>query len=435
MLAVGLTLAVLTILSSMRDIRNALGPALAAVIVVFACGLVRGQEPWHFIFPEQRRLEIRDPSQIRPARIPDMPPPRTVDNVKADAEAQRLSLDDAIRTSLQNTDVVRILAGVTAVASGQTIYDPAIQNTQIDTARATFDPTFHLNNNFFRTGTPGAGFDESVPPRVVIGSLPSHFYDMQMGLSKNTVTGGSAALNVRATPTKDEFDVDPLNPRTPSSAELRFTQPLLQGAGVRVNMAPIVIARIDTERSFFQLKDSLQQSVRGVVEGYWSLMQARVEAWARQQQVQQGQEALEYAQASRDAGRGTAADVAQARAALANFVAARVTADANVIQREAALRNLLGLPPPGATPIVPVTPMSTARVDPNWNETLRLAEQRRPDLIELKLILEADDQRLLVAKNQALPRVDALAVYRWNGLEGRLPVGSPTRTAPGDFTE
>ncbi len=409
----------------MRDYRIAFHFAL------FSCAFLTlgppatgvSQEPWRFVLPEQRRLEIRDPAQLAKVRFPDLPAPRTVAAAEADAEPQRLSLDEAIRTALETTQVVRVLAGVTAVSSGQTIYDPAISNTQIDDARARFDPQFRLDNNFFRSDQP-------------LG-VPGHTYDMQMGLAKDTVTGGTAALNVRTTPTRDRFNVpgQPLNPRTPSSTEMSYKQPLLQGAGVAANVAPIVIARIDTERSFFQLKDSMQRMVRGVVEGYWALVQARVEAWARRQQVGQGQEAFERAQATLEAGLGTAGEVAQARSALADFRASLITAEANVLQREAALRNLLGLPPSGQPPMIPVTPMSMERLDPDWDRILGLAAEQRPDLIELKLILEADQQRLRIANNQALPRLDAVALYRWNGLEGRLPDGTFARADPNDFTE
>jgi outer membrane protein TolC len=390
-------------------------------------------------------MEIRDPSQLPRARFPDMPAPRTVTAPGSDVEPQRLSLDDAIRTALETTQVVRVLAGVTAVSSGRTIYDPAISNTQIDNARARFDPVLQLNNNFSRSDSPAGVFvpGNGSPPRVVAN--PGHQYGMTTGLTKDTVTGGTASLGVNANTSRTQQNTqvfDPtepslvgLNPQGPSSADLGYTQPLLQGAGVANNLAPIVIARIDTERSFFQLKDSLQQMVRGVAEAYWSLVQARVEAWARRQQVGQGLEAFERAQATLEAGLGTAAEVAQARASLASFRASLITAEANVLEREAALRNLLGLPPSGQPPIVPVTPMSTDRLEPDWEKTLRLAEEQRPDLIELKLIVEADQQRLRMANNQALPRLDAVAVYRWNGLEGRLPDGSFIRGNPNDFTE
>ena len=42
---------------------------------------------------------------------------------------------------------------------------------------------------------------------------------------------------------------------------------------------------------------------------------------------------------------------------------------------------------------------------------------------ELKLALEADEQRRIVAENQTLPQLDAAAGYRWNGLEGDTPRG------------
>ena len=120
----------------MTDFRTALPLALTCVVAILASpGTVDSQEPWRVVMPEQRRLEIRDPSQLPRARFPDLPAPRTVAAPGSDAEPQRLSLDDAIRTALETTQVVRVLAGVTAVSSGRTIYDPAISNTQIDDAR------------------------------------------------------------------------------------------------------------------------------------------------------------------------------------------------------------------------------------------------------------------------------------------------------------
>jgi outer membrane protein TolC len=216
--------------------------------------------------------------------------------------------------------------------------------------------------------------------------------------------------------------------------DFSLVQPLLQGAGFHVNMAPIVIARIDTERSFFQMKDSMQSMVRGVIEAYWAVVFARTDVWARQQQVQQGLEAFQYAEAQRKVGRGDIREVAQARVSLANFRAGLIAAQANLLQREAALRNILGLPPYDGSQLLPVTPPTNQRLDVDWNAILRLAEEHRPDLIELKLILEADHQRLLMARNQALPQLDLRGLYRWNGLEGRTPTRAEISTGPEDFT-
>jgi len=392
-----------------------------------------GEEFWHFIFPEQRGMEIRDPTQLPRAPLPDLPKPVTVSDAKPELKVWHLSLDEAIRTALANSEVVRVLAGAGAVSSGNTIYDPAIANTGIDAARARFDPTFQIRNTFNREEVPLGPVLRGDPPRLGIEGTRSDAYDMRLGLSKPTVTGGSLNLGVNATPQRSSAGGE-LNPRIPSSADLGLTQPLLQGAGTAANLAPIELARIDTERSFFQLKDSVQRLVQGVIQAYWALVFARTDLWARQQQVEQGQFALKRAEANLKWGRVDISDVAQARSALAGFNATLVTSGANVLQREAALRNILGLPPSDGSQIVPVTPPPKERLTVDWDDLLRTAETYRPDLIELKLILEADQQQILLARNEALPRLDASALYRWNGLEGRTPDRTLVASEAGQFT-
>ncbi|MDP3208403.1 MAG: TolC family protein, partial [Rhodoglobus sp.] len=56
-------------------------------------------------------------------------------------------------------------------------------------------------------------------------------------------------------------------------------------------------------------------------------------------------------------------------------------------------------------------------------------------MIELKLIVEADEQQLQIVRNDALPRLDAVGQYRWNGLEGVMPNGSSLSSAAGAYTD
>ena len=182
------------------------------------------------------------------------------------------------------------------------------------------------------------------------------------------------------------------------------------------------------------MKDAVQQMVRGVIQAYWDLVFARTDLWVRQQQVTQGQQALERAERLLQVGMGDMGNVAQARSSLASFRAALISAEANVLQSEATLRNILGMPPSDGRRLVPVTPPATERLDVDWGRIVDLAAQQRPDLIELKLILEADQQQLILAQNQALPRVDAVAVYTWDGLQGRTPDQALLASRPGEFT-
>jgi outer membrane protein TolC len=196
-----------------------------------------------------------------------------------------------------------------------------------------------------------------------------------------------------------------------------------------------VIARINTEQSYFRYKDSVQELVRSVIEAYWNLVQARTDVWARGIQVQQSQEAYDREKARLATGFADVGSVAQARVTYSQFRANLIAARANVLAQEGALRNLLGLPPSDGQEIIPVSAPASQRLSPEWDGLISLAEQRRPDVIELKLILEADQVRLLQAKNQALPGLDLMALYRWNGLSGTAPGGGHVRTGPGQFTD
>lgn len=415
--------------------------SLGAILACLACfhGHVRAlhaQSLPGWLFPERKCLEIRDPSQLVQAQMPAVPDPRTVAPPDEKPEPWQMSLDTAIRIALSNSEVVRVLAGTSATSSGRTVYDPAVTNTEVDRARAVFDPTIGLGNEWDRTETP-VGVRNAAGTATRIDGEGIDQYTMGLDAAKTTVTGGTARLQVGANPWRTNeigFGRPPLNPRTAASVDLSYTQPLFQGGGRRVNLAPIMIARIETERSFYQLRESVQRLVRGVVEAYWALVFARTDAWARQQQVEQAQWAYDLAEARFRKGLGDAGDRAQARSTLANFRAQLVTARGNLLDREAALRNILGIPPSDGREIVPVTPPQKAWFEVDWPSVMQMAGQFRNDLIERKLILEASEQELLIARNQAFPSVDAKALYRWDHLEGRGIDDAWVAAEPGRFT-
>jgi outer membrane protein TolC len=273
-------------------------------------------------------------------------------------------------------------------------------------------------------------------PPTIFTSTPVDNYRGEVALTKTNVLGGQWSVDYTATPTRiPEPGPFPLNPQTPTSLTLNYTQPLLQGAGFRFNTAPIVIARLNTEQSFFQYKDSVQDLVRGVIEGYWNLVEARVNVWARKIQVQQSKEAYERERARLQTGFSDIGTVSQARVTLEQFEANLIAAQADVLAREGALRDLLFLPPDDGRRIVPTSAPVTQRLPHDWQGLVQLADQRRPDIIELKIITEADQVRLLQAENQALPQLNAIAQYRWNGLSGEMPNEQEISTRPGQFTD
>lgn len=408
-----------------------------ALSTACGCALTPAEVCRNILMPEQRSIDYRDPGQLAPAPIPENVPPRTVSDPRPGTVDWQLSLDDAIRIALENARAIRVLAGTTAVASGQTIYDPAITNTTIDQAQARFDPTLSHTSTWDRLDPPTAILDPLDLSRSLLIGSESADYKSTLGLSKTNVLGGQWALNWTESPTRFGSGLGPLplNPQNRTAVELSYTQPLLQGGGFLFNTAPIVIARLNTEQSFFQYKDSVQELVRGTIEGYWNLVQARTDVWARKIQVQQSQEAYERESARLKTGFSDLGTVSQARVTFNMFRANLIAAEATVLTREGALRNLIGLPPNDDRRLVPVSVPTNERLQPEWAALLGLAEQRRPDIVELKLILEADQVRLVQSRNQALPRLDAVGLYRWNGLSGTMPDGERLASGAGQFPD
>ncbi|MSQ97209.1 MAG: TolC family protein [Gemmataceae bacterium] len=400
----------------------------------------------HVVMPEQRVIDYRDPPSP-PAPLPEgegkYVAPRTVADHRKTVE-WNLALDDAIRIGLENAKVVRVLTGVSATSSGKTIYDPAITNTLIDQETARFDPVFSHKGTFNGTATPSAFVNPLNPNESLMLGMRENDFRSATGLSKTNLIGGQTAANWVENPMRflggrnTSFGAPfpfPLNPQNRNAIELSYTQPLLQGAGSRYNTAPIVLARLNTEVSFFQYKDSVQELVRGVIEGYWNLVLARTDLWAKTIQVDQSWVAYDRELKRLPAKLATKGSVDQALVTYAQFKANLVAAQATVLTREGALRNLLGLPPNDDRELIPTSTPNFKQKTRDWAELVSLAEERRPDIIELKLILEAEQVRLMQAQNQTLPKLDAVALYRWNGLAGAMPNGERLATGPGQFTD
>jgi outer membrane protein TolC len=366
---------------------------------------------------DERRIRWHQEDSVSVFRRGTGPAPVTVATEGIEQSERLMTLDEVIQLTLQHSEVIRVLTGVSAVSSGQTIYDTAIATTPIDQAKAIFDPVFSANSSFRHTefaGLNGLGTD-------IIGDRTGG-NDSNVGLSDLNTLGGT--LNLGFANNLDNPAVAGFLNRNATAAELSYTQPLLAGFGRDANMAPIVIARLQQEQSYFLFKDSMQELVRGTISAYWSLVQARTELWARETQQGQLTRTVEIAEAKLRAGTATSGNVSQAKQAYANIRANVIAARANVLQREAALRNMIGLPPEDDGRIVPSTPPTRDQIQFVWEEINQTAQSRRPDLIELNLILMADQQRLIRNRNLAQPQLDAVALQQWNGLSGRVLNGN-----------
>ena len=388
-----------------------------ALTVTPVCGQLSERDQHHIRWHAPETLPLSQ-------RLPGLAP-ITVASDEAVENERLLPLDEAIRIALRHAEVIRTL-GVSSVRGGTgTIYDTAIASTPIDQAISRFDPVFTANSSWRKTEQPSPRLNALAPGGLSMDGSQEGGHEFSTQLARRNRLGGQAAIDFRNTWNYDNFgNTGRFSRSHRPNLELSYTQPLLAGGGRAANEAPIVIARLDQSQSYFQFKDQVQSLIRDVVRGYWSLVAARTSLWAREKQLEASRQELDRVEAQLEAGLVGIAEVSQARVAYANFRAQLVSARGQLIQSEADLRNLLGLPPEDGQRLVPSTPPTRDRLEFGWDEMVRTAQQYRPDLIELHLILLADQQRLIVSRNSAQAQLDAFAIHGWNGVTGRAADGN-----------
>src|SRR5205823_13244828 len=80
----------------------------ALPISIFLAGCVPSGI-WSTVVPEQRCLDVREPSQLCPVAIPPIPEPETVSKLAEPVDPSHLSLDEAIRSE-EHTSELQSLA-------------------------------------------------------------------------------------------------------------------------------------------------------------------------------------------------------------------------------------------------------------------------------------------------------------------------------------
>ena len=182
----------------------------------------------------------------------------------------------------------------------------------------------------------------------------------------------------------------------------------------------ITIARLNRDGSAWKFQSDVMAHVRSIEQQYWALSHQSIELWARETAVRLGAEILARQKAELAAGRGAAADVAEAEQQVENFRLALVTATSDLITTERQLRNILGLPPTDGRRIVPATAPTEAQVEPDWEISVREMTESQPDIAQQRAFVRLNELELLLARNQLLPLMGPEALHEFANLGDRL---------------
>jgi hypothetical protein len=184
-----------------------------------------------------------------------------------------IGLREAIALSLETSPVIKTLSGGAVFNAPATHYDPVIRDLRVGFEQAAFDPQFtgevlgtrfdEPPDNFDPTDTTDSAMRDEVFARAELAK--------RWQLGTRTSIAYQPPLAYLYLPDTDTTD---FNPAVGVGLVLEARQPLLRGAGVDVNAAPIRIARLQADQSGWEVKEAVLAQVRSVEEAYWELQAA-----------------------------------------------------------------------------------------------------------------------------------------------------------------
>ena len=361
--------------------------ALAAVLLPAVSGLVHGQD---------------EPAESAPAVL-------------------ELTLEEAVRIALdQNLDVV--------IEEETT----AIERYSYLGSWGAFDPIVSVTGSARDSET--EGFSDLSGGDVIEEDELS----LSGGLLVPFKTGGSFQLDYSHSNLETNNQFSLFDTSTTDVVTAQLTQPLLRGAWTRYATTDQQEARIRFEKQSERNREVRQNLLLSVHNAYWDLVAAREEFGVRQKAVELGEKQLVDDRRREEVGVGTQVDVLQAETNVATQEEQRLLAESNVRAAADALRALLFRKTAEDAwgeyieswdvPIEPLTPLPdpdpsalherVGDVFPEWSDSLLLAIERRSELKQQRLEIDAAEVRLLRAQSNVKHQLDLTLTARSTGFDG-----------------
>ncbi|MCX6628465.1 MAG: TolC family protein [Candidatus Solibacter sp.] len=230
---------------------------------------------------------------------------------------------------------------------------------------------------------------------------------LQLGL----ISGGVVQYRNYEQSLRENAPSNILNPAVGPHMDLAFRHSLLQGFGVKLNDRGIRIAKINTGASQEQFRSQLLNLVANVLNSYWDLVSASDELKA----IAAG--AIPRVELSR-----AAAEVATRRQDL-------VVSQANLRQRENALKEMLVRTPDAAVEAAEILTLDRIEIPeaddlPGLRQLVATAMAKRPDVAVAKLRDQTAEMSLTGTENPLLPSVQVTGQTFNRGVAGTPQVSS-----------
>ncbi|NET06123.1 MAG: TolC family protein [Symploca sp. SIO2B6] len=182
--------------------------------------------------------------------------------------------------------------------------------------------------------------------------------------------------------------------------ELSFNQPLLRGAGIKVNRANLEIARLTEQVNILGLKSTLIDTITDAIVAYRRLLQAQERLKIEELALEGAQELLEITQVLIDAGRRAPVDIVQSETAVANRKVSLLTAQNDLEASRLELINILDIE--RNIEVLAAEQPTAEAVDLNYQNLQELAFKNQPAYLQAQLELDRAKLDLLQAENNRL---------------------------------
>jgi outer membrane protein TolC len=412
-----------------------------------------------------QKLEYPDSDQKPLEEAAGTTEPLTLSNPNFD-QVWELSLEEAIRTSLENGKVLRNLGGrfasfggprpqtgeppvslLTAPQLTPSIYDPAITETDpfrgVESALALFDAQLSSSLTWERQNRP-QNIDRGVGSIIFQRVFQGDTGNWRTGIQKRTATGATWGFSNETiydnnnSPIREQDPPGSGNVVVPSTwttnYDFTFSQPLLQGAGATYNRIAgpdsfenlygrpvfrgVLLARVQADISLADFEAGVRNLVSDTEQSYWELYFAYRNLEARKAGRDSAMEAWRkvhalYVEQSRG---GEADKEAQAREQYFFFRSEVEQALTDVYRCENRLRYMMGISASDGRLIRPSDEPTTARLSFDWQQSLVEALSRSAELRKQKWVIKQRELELTAAKNLLLPRLDAVGRWRFLGM-------------------
>ncbi|PHR96066.1 MAG: outer membrane channel protein [Blastopirellula sp.] len=292
---------------------------------------------------------------------------------------------------------------------------PEIKRAELLEQRGAFDWTAYLDTTFDDISDP-------IGSTLTTGNAATRYknlgLDLETGLRRKNSLGGDIEVFQQFGGERDNSQFLTPNPQRTTRLELRYTQPLLRGAGRFYNESQIVNAQIQVNLSRDEVASQLESHLGKVMKAYWELYLARAEFLQRQKLLYSAQGIQQKLIARRqvDAVRGQELRATEA-------VNDRNSEMVNVINRiqrlQTELRVLVGSPDLMQLYGREITPMDSPLLEPiplSMSDSLHTALQNRSDISQAIRSVRAASIRYDVAKKDILPKLDLVTSTYVSGI-------------------